>query len=219
MEEIVLSAKHRNVIGKQVKALRRGGSLPAVLYGRNFEAIPITLDMREASRILPGVTSSQLIVVEIEGERHTALVRERQRHPVKGTLLHADFNIVSMTEKLRAYVSINLIGEAPAADELGGILVTGIEEIEVECLPQYLQDRIDVDLSGLKDFGDSIHVRDLELSDEVDVLADPDEIIVVVTMPQAEEVEEVEEIEEAELEPEVIERGKKEEEEGGEQEE
>lgn len=213
MEEIVLSAKHRTVVGKQVKALRREGGLPAVLYGRSFEPIPITLNMHEASKILPAVTTSQLIIVELEGERHNALVRERQRHPVKGTLIHADFNVVSMTEKLRAYVRIHLSGEAPAATEFGGIVVSGIEEVEVECLPQYLIDRIEVDLSGLTEIGDSIHVRDLALPGEVDVLADPDEIVVVVTIPQAEEVEEVEEIEEEEFEPEVIERGRRDEEE------
>ncbi len=209
MEEIVLQAKPRTVIGKQVKALRRQGWLPAVLYGRNFEPKAISLNFREASRVLPHITSSQLVIVDLDGERHHALVRERQRHPVKGSLLHVDFNVVSMTEKLRAYVTVHLVGEAPAVKEFNGILVGALEELEVECLPADLPDHINVDVSGLKEIGDAIHVRDLDLGDKIEVLTDADEIVAVVTAPEAEEVEVVAE---EGAEPEVIERGKKEEE-------
>jgi len=210
MEEVVLKAKHRSVIGKQVRALRRAGILPAVLYGRKFESIPVTLDMREANRVLPRVTSSQLVTIDLDGEKHRTLVREKQRHPVLGSLIHVDFNVVSMTEKLHANISIHLFGESSAVKDLNAILVAGLEEIEVECLPQYLIDRIEVDLSALENIGASIHVRDIKLSEHIEILTDPDEIIVVATAPQAEEVEP--ELEVA-AEPEVLERGKKEEEE------
>ena len=209
MEEVVLKASHRKVIGKQVRAIRREGSLPAVLYGRKFKPIPVTLDMREANRILPRVTSSQLAIIELEGEQHNTLVREKQRHPVQGTLIHVDFNVVSMTEKLHANVLIHLFGESPAVKDFNASLVTGVEEIEVECLPQYLPDRLELDISMLKNIGDAIHVKEIKLPEQVQILTDPEEIIVVATAPAAEEVEEV--AEEA-AEPEVIERGKKEEE-------
>jgi large subunit ribosomal protein L25 len=215
MEEIVFQANRRDVIGKQVKALRREGKLPAILYGYRIEPIPVSLDAREAGRVLPMVTSSHLVVVDVDGERHNALVREKQRDPVQGTLLHVDFMVVSMTEKLRANVVIELEGDAPAIREFNGALVTGTEELEVECLPQDLPERITVDLSILKEIGDSIHVKDLVFPASVEVLTDPEELVVLVTSQAAEEVEE--EVEEEELEeegePEVIERGKKEEEE------
>jgi len=210
MEKTVLQAEHRDVVGKQVKALRRQGRLPAVLYGRNIQPIPVTMDFREANRILPGITSSRLLVVNVDGEEHTALVREKQFHPVQGKLIHVDFMVVSLTEKLRANVSIHLEGESPAVRDINGILVPVIEEIEVECLPQDLPERIMVDVSSLTEIGSAIHVRDLKLSDRVRVLTDPDEMVAVVTAPEAEEV--VEEVA-PEIEPEVIERGKKEEEE------
>lgn len=211
MEEVVLKAQRRDVIGKQVKALRREGRLPAILYGRSFTPIAVTFDLKETSRILPYVTSSQLVIIELEGDQHHALVREKQLHPVQGSLLHVDFNVVSMTEKLRANVSIHLVGESSAVKDFNGILVTALDELEVECLPKYLPERIDIDISVLKDIGDALHVRDLVLDKEIEILTDLDEIVVLVTAPEAEEAEEVEGKEVGE-EPEVIERGKKEEE-------
>jgi large subunit ribosomal protein L25 len=210
MEEVVLKAQKRDVIGKQVKALRRAGRLPAILYGRSITPIAVTFDYKETSRILPYVTSSQLVVIELEGEQHRALVREKQLHPVLGSLLHIDFNVVSMTEKLRAAVSIHLVGESPAVKDYDGIIVTALEELEVECLPKYLPERIDVDIAVLKQIGDVIHVRDILLAEEIEVLTDPGEMIVLVTAPEAEEVEAVAA---GVAEPEVIEHGKKEEEE------
>jgi large subunit ribosomal protein L25 len=210
MEEVVLKAQKRDVIGKQVKALRRAGKLPAILYGRSLSPIAVTFDFKETSRILPYVTSSQLVIIDLEGERHHALVRERQLHPVLGSLLHIDFNVVSMTEKLRANVSLHIVGESPAVKDFDGILVTTLEMLEVECLPKYLPERIDVDVSILKQIGDVIHVRDLALAEQIEVLTDLGEVVVLVTAPEAEEVVAVEA---AAPEPEVIERGKKEEEE------
>jgi large subunit ribosomal protein L25 len=168
------------------------------------------LDYREAIHILPTLTSSQLVVVDVDGNQHMSLVREKQRHPVSGALLHVDFQRVSMTERLRAKVMLELIGEAPAVKNYSGILVTVQEEVEVECLPRDLPEKITVSLAELVNIGDSIHVRDLVLPPKVDVLSDPGDMIVVVTAPEAEEVV-VEEAVGAE-EPEVIERGKKEEE-------
>lgn len=210
MEEIVLNAERRTLVGKQVKALRREGKLPAVVYGHHLQALPITLDAREANRVLAGITSSHLLSINVQGELHTALVREKQRHPVRGDLLHVDFLAVSMTEKLRTTVVIQLEGEAPAVKEKDGLLVTGVEELEVECLPADLPERIVVDISILKDVGDTIYVRDVQLPPEIEVLTDPDEMVVLVTAPVTEE--EMVEVEEG-AEPEVIEKGKKEEEE------
>jgi large subunit ribosomal protein L25 len=210
MKEVVLEAKRRDVIGKQVKALRRAGRVPAILYGRNIQPIPVTLDARETNRVIPTITSSHLVVVDIAGERHTALVREKQYNPILGTLVHVDFNVVSMTEKLRTTVSIYIDGESPAVKDFNGVIVTGQEELEVQCLPQYLPERITIDISMLKRIGDIIRVSDISLPAEVEVLTDLDEMVVLVTAPVSEEAE-------AGLagpvEPEIIEKGKKEDEE------
>lgn len=214
MEDIVLEASRREVIGKQVRALRREGKLPAILYGYHIGSIPISLDFRQASYILSKVSSSQLVKVVLDGGvSHTALLRERQRHPVTGDLLHLDFQAVSMTEKLRTMVRIDLQGDAPAVKNFNAVMVTGQEEVEVECLPGDLPDRIEVSLAGLKEIGDAIYVKDLEVSSAVEILTDGEEMVVLMTAPAAELAEEEEAEEEVSTsEPEVIERGKREEE-------
>jgi large subunit ribosomal protein L25 len=210
MEELVLKAQSREVVGKQVKVLRREGRLPCIIYGRGFNPVLITLNMREASRILPTITSSQLLVVDVDGKQHTTLVREKQRDPVTGMFLHVDFLEVSLTEKLHAKVQIELIGDSPAMKNYNGVMVSGLEEIEVIALPGDLPERITVDISTLTEIGQAVHVRDIVLSSAVEILDDPEEIIVVITAPAREEEEAA--VEGATAEPEVVERGRKEEE-------
>ncbi|MCC6955530.1 MAG: 50S ribosomal protein L25 [Anaerolineales bacterium] len=211
MEEIVLQATTREIVGKQVRALRREGKLPAVIYGHHLGALPISLDFHDASRALSGVAGSQLVAVVIDGtNKQPTLIREKQRDPITGRLLHVDFLAVSMTEKLRAMVRINLVGEAPAVKNYDAIMVTGQEEVEVESLPGDLPESIEVDLAVLKEIGDGIHVRDLPVLSGVEILTDPNEMIVLMTAPTIAPVEEVEEAA-ASSEPEVIERGKREE--------
>jgi large subunit ribosomal protein L25 len=214
MEEILLEAEPRDVIGKQVKALRRQGKLPGILYGRSIQPTPILMDLRNASRTLGRMAPSSLVTLILAGEKHLALVREKQRDFIRGTLKHVDFQIVSLKEKLRVNVLINLVGLSPAVKDFNGVLVEGMTEVEVECFPQDLPSKITVDVSGLKRIGDSLSVRDLVLPENVITLDNPDEMIVIVTAQAAEEVVVVvAPVVVEETEPEVIERGKKEEEE------
>lgn len=208
MTEVVLKAEYRNIKGKQVKALRRAGKLPAVMYGKQIEPVSIMLDFRQANLVLDKISQSTLIILDLDGKQHYVLVRDKQRDVLRGNLTHVDFQVVSLTERVRANVAIHLEGESPAVEELGGILVQNLEEVDIEALPRDLPERVDVDVSVLKEIGDAIHVRDLALPEGMIVYTDPDEIVAVVTSPEAEEV--VEELKEG-VEPEVIERGKKEE--------
>ncbi len=213
MENVVVKATHRTVIGKQVRALRRAGQLPGVLYGRHIEPAPISMDAREASRILSRLTSSSLVTIDLEGKEYPSLVRESQRNPIKRNLLHVDFQVVSLTETLRTHVRIEVAGISPAVKDFNAVLVTSLDELEVECFPQHLPERIVVDISRLANIGDSIHVRDIILSENVKILNDPEEMVVVVTASKAEEEVAAVAIPGQEMaEPEVIEKGKKEEE-------
>jgi large subunit ribosomal protein L25 len=211
MEKVVLVAVPRTVTGKQVGALRREGKLPAVMYGHHFDSTPISLDSKEATKVLSAATSSSIITISLDGKEHATLVREKQKDYLRNSLKHVDFQVVSLTEKIRTHVAVELVGIAPAVKDFDGILVAGLDEIEVECLPADLPDRILVDLSSLVKIGDGIFVKDISLSEKVTVLADPQELIVHITHPVAEEVV-VEEVAPTLEEPEVIEKGKKEEE-------
>jgi len=218
MEKVVLKATKREVKGKQVSALRRAGKLPAVIYGRRTEPISIALEAHAAGLALGKVGSSSLITLEVDGKEYPALVRERQRDYIRGTLKHVDFLAVSLTEKLRADVRIEIIGTSPAVKDLNAVLVTGLHSIAVECLPADLPDHFVVDISGLAEVGDGIHVRDLQPPERVRVLDDGDEMIAVTTYAKEEAAEEVAPVAEGAVpveaegeQPEIsVERGKKE---------
>jgi large subunit ribosomal protein L25 len=215
MEKVVLNATKRTVTGKHVAILRREGKLPGVLYGHNVDPIAITMDLRDASNILSKLSGSSLVNVNIDGKEHAALVREKQRNYIKGSLIHVDFQVVSLTEKLRTDVSINLIGTSPAVKDLNALVVSGIDAVEVECFPQDLPERIVVDISKLANIGDAIYLKDLPIPTNVVFLTDPNELIAVVSAIKEEVVEVVAPVEGAEVlgtEPEVIEKGKKEDE-------
>jgi large subunit ribosomal protein L25 len=219
MEEVVLKANHRSVVGKQVKAIRREGKLPAVIYGHYIDPISIEMDLRDTSRILMGLAPSALVTVDVDGTQHKALVREKQRNKITGTLLHIDFLAVSMKEKLRAQVYLEIVGLSPAIKEFSGVLVTGLDEVEVECLPQDLPERIVVDTSGLMKIGDGIYVRDLTVPEGVKILQEPESMVALITAQAAVEEVVAPVVEEVTTEePEIIEHGKKEEEEEQEEE-
>ena len=214
MEKVVIPAEKRTVTGKQVRALRREGKLPAVIYGYGIDPISIVLDTRSSSRTLARASSSTLVTIELEGVQYPTLVREKQLDYIRNSLIHVDFLAVSMTEKLTANVAIHLEGEAPAVKEFGAIVVTNLTELEVECLATDLPERFVVDISALAEVGDGVYVRDIAPPANVEILTDPEEMIVVATAAAAEEVEEEEVLEGEEgEEPEVIGKGKEEDEE------
>jgi len=208
-EEVLINAEKRNVVGKQVKALRRQGILPGVIYGRHIEAFPIQMDAHDAALILDKLTASSLITIDVDGEKFNVLMRDRQRDVIFGDLLHVDFLVVSLTEKLRATVELKLVGEAPVADNPEVVVTQVLNAIEIEALPQDLPEVIEVDISTLETVDDEITVADLDLGEDIAILTDPSETIVSVGYVAQEEVAEEEEVEGL-AEPKVVERGKKE---------
>ncbi|MHC1784999.1 MAG: 50S ribosomal protein L25 [Anaerolineaceae bacterium] len=213
MDKVVLHALPRTIKGKQVSAIRRQGQLPAVIYGHHFDATPITLNLKEATKQLIGLTPTTLVYVELEGMEHATLVREKQRNYIRNTIIHVDFQAVSLKEKIRAGIMIELTGLSPAVKDFNAIVMNGTSIVHVEGLPQDLPEHLVVDLSVLKNIGDVIRVKDLAISDKITVLTDIEEMVALITMPQQEAEEVVVEEVAAEGEPEVIEKGKKEEEE------
>ena len=182
MEKVILKASKRAVTGKQVKALRREGKLPAVIYGRHLEPISIIMEAHTASMALSKLTSSSLVTIDVDGAEYPALVRERQRDYIKGTLTHIDFLAVDMNEKIRTSVGLAFVGVSGAVKDYNGILVHNLERLEVECFPGDLPERINVDIAMLKQIGDLIRVRDVVVSDKIRILGDPEETIAVVTI-------------------------------------
>lgn len=209
MEKVVVKAVKRSVIGKKVGALRREGNIPGIVYGHHIEPISILMNRREVTRAITGLTASSIITIDIEGEKHAVLIREKQRNYLRDELIHIDFQAVSLKEKIRSKIEITLTGSAPAVKNFDGIVLQDKEFIEVEALPNDLPERIMVDISNLQKIGDLIRVSDLTISDKVTVFDDRNETIVTISGTASDMAEE--EITVAEgSEPEVVEKGKKE---------
>ena len=192
MEQIDLNAEPRTAIGKRVGDARALGYVPGVIYGSRRAATPIQVEERALNRALARAGGNTLIKLQITGKNPVAvLAREVQRDTLKHHIIHVDFQQVVMTEKINAEVPLRLIGEAPAARDLGGILVHGIDRLEVHCLPGDLPPAIEVDLGQLARIHDAIVVSSLHLPDAVTVVSDPETIIARIEAPRVAEVEEV----------------------------
>ncbi len=176
---VELEAKKRSVFGSKVKGLRREGWVPGVMYGHGFESLSLKFDKYELRDVLAQVGGSQLINIQVEGdpEPEFALLREVQRDVITSDLLHVDFYRVMMTETITTEIPLLTVGESPVASQKEGILLHGVAEIEVECLPGDLVDALEVDLSELTEVGQALLVEDLAVPPGVSVLTDPDEMI------------------------------------------
>lgn len=192
MQAQTLKVDLRPQVGKQyARRLRREGKLPGVLYGKKIGNLAVVLPVREFEHILATEGENALLKLKITGEdqekEFTAVIREVQRHPLKGNLTHIDFYQVSLEDKLKATVPLVLEGEARGVKE-GGILQHGAREIEVESLPGDLLENIVVDVSNLG-VGEHLTVGDLKLPAGVKVLSDPDTIVALVVTTRAVDTE------------------------------
>lgn len=210
MERVSLDVSPRQKVGKGVaRALRRQGIIPAVLY-RKGSSMALQLDGKEISRLISRSAGEKVIVdLKFPDEVRQALIKDYQRDPVYGELLHVDFQEILATETVRVAVHLAIKGEPIGVKRDKGILQYGIRDIEIECLPDRIPGHIDVDVSNLG-LGQSIHVRDIKLGEGIKVLTDPNDVIASVTAVK-EEVTAAPTTEIAE--PEVIKKGKKVEEE------
>jgi large subunit ribosomal protein L25 len=213
MEEITLSAQPRTVIGKQVRQLRRQGLVPAVVYGHGTEPIPVQIDERTLHHLLLHVGGNQIVKLQVgDGDdTHMVLLREIQREPIKRRVLHLDLYEVIMTERIRAEIPVVLTGESAVVERGEGLVQHGVEAVEVECLPGDLIQQIEIDVSQLTEVDQEITVADLTLSDKLEIMSDPDTVLVRV-LPVTAEVVEEEVAPAAEEEVEVISHEKPEEE-------
>jgi len=195
MSQVVLSARSRQNNGSgAARKIRRAGRIPAVLYGRSGKAVSIDLDALEFVNGVKGISESTIVKVEVDGKPYDAFVKDTQRNIIDGNILHVDFYEVESGVLLRARVTIQLKGNAAGVRD-GGILEFPLHEIEVECLPQDLPERIELDISGLG-ANQSIHVREIPLAESIRVLSSPDQVVALVKFAK-EEVEETPAAEEA----------------------
>ena len=221
-ENNLLEAQPRTAGTKNdARRVRREGKVPAVLYGAGKDAVPVSLDPRQVSRILHSQTGYNTIfdLALDGGERTKAMIVDWQYEPIKGALLHIDLKRIAMDRKITVNVPIVLKGEAAGVKQQGGILEQILREVEIECLPGDIPAFIEADVSELV-LGKVLRVSDLPHEDKLEFLTDPNQPVATVISVK-EEVVATPEAVAAEAgvtaEPEVIKKGKQEiEEEGGE---
>ncbi len=189
MSETALVVLAREAIGKGAnRKLRAAGKAPAILYGRGRDSLPLAIDPRALDKILRASGSNTLLDLTVEGhaerKESVALVRDLQRHPLRGDIVHVDFYEVDLTRAVTVDVPVHLVGRARGLD-FGGILEHTLREISLECLPRSIPETIEVDISAME-VGDVIHVRELALPDGVSLVTDGDLGVVHIALPQVE---------------------------------
>ncbi|MCM8761008.1 MAG: 50S ribosomal protein L25 [Candidatus Omnitrophica bacterium] len=219
MEKVVLKASVRKGIGKAAaKSLRKKGVIPANVYKGAGGALSIQVSEEDLNEVLHTKAGENVIItLKISGgesvKDKTVLIKEIQREPIKDSILHVDFNEISLTETLKVNVPLAAKGEAVGVKVDGGILEHVMWELQVECLPTEIPEKIEVDVSNLK-IGDAIYVKDIAVPSGIKVLNDP-ELIAIIVKAKKVEVPKEEVAAEAATEPELIRKKKEEVEEEG----
>ena len=215
-----IEAQKRTIFGKKTKELRSGGVLPAVVYGKGGDSAPLSISASDFLKVWRLSGESTIINLSLVGDKaKNVLIHDIAFDSVTGTPIHVDFFEVSADKPIKAHVALSFIGESPAVKSEGGVLVKVMHEIEIEALPKDLPHEIQVDLSQLKQFSDSILLKDITLPKNVTLHGDQNALIVKVTAPRSEaEMATLTETAEVNLEAiEVTKKGKKEEGSAGEE--
>lgn len=232
MEKVFLDCVSREELGKnKMGALRRSGSIPAVVYGKGKKPFVIKINQSQFIKFMHAHHGGENMIISLrisgsensksaKKEERSVLIKDIQYEPVHDSLLHVDFNEVSLTEKIVVKLPIEHKGEPEAVKKEGGVLTQVLWELEVECLPTEIPEKVEVNIESME-IGDTIHVKDMQMPGQVSVLTDVEAIAFTLAPPRKVEEEPTEEVTEGEgasTEPEVIKKEKKEGEEEGKEE-
>ena len=198
MDTIELETKRREVLGKEVRFLRRQGVTPVNLFGHGLESISLQCDTAKLIQTLSKAGQTRLINLKIGGERkrHSVVIRGVQREPLRDGLLHVDFLEVSMTERVKMDVPLVITGEAPIARSKDYMITQELNTLAVECLPADIPENLEVDISSLTEPEQVLQVKDIEVGEDVTVQDDGEVVVIRITHLQAAKIEEAAEVEE-----------------------
>lgn len=183
-----LQVETRTVTGRSVKKLRRENILPANIYGKKVESQSVQIKSKDFNTVYQQVGETGLLDLVVGKDKKTrpVLITNVHKNPVTDAILHVDFHQVDLTQKVTTTIPLEYIGESAAVKDLGGVLNKAFLEVEVEALPTDLPENIEVDISSLKEIGDSLHVKDIKVPSKVSLLLDK-ETLLVSTQEQKEE--------------------------------
>ncbi|MEK7610516.1 MAG: 50S ribosomal protein L25 [Patescibacteria group bacterium] len=207
-----LRAEKRTIFGKQLRAVRAGGWLPLVAYGRRDQPESLQVLARDFQKIWHQAGESTVIGLEVTGEdERPVLIHEVTHHPVTNEVVHADLYVIEKGQKLEVNVPLQFIGLPPAVKNLGGILIKVLHELAIEALPKDLPAYLEVDTTALETVESQILVKDIKIPAGVTVKNRPDEVVASIDVPKEEEETPAEPVDLTQIE--VEKKGKKDEEE------
>lgn len=188
MDQIELLASRRDILGKKVRFLRRQDLTPANMYGHNIESTALQIETSQLKHAVSKAGKSSLIALKIDGATSPkmVIVKDIQKEPLSGELLHVDLYQVRMEENIKIEVPLSILGEAPAIKEHGGILIQNLNSLEIECLPANMPHSVEIDISELSELDQALHVKDIPVPDTITVLTDPDAAVVQIVRSRAE---------------------------------
>jgi large subunit ribosomal protein L25 len=185
-QKLELTATERSVTGSKVRHLRATGVIPAVLYGKGQEAVNLQVPTKDFDKVFHQAGESTLVYLNVGGHAHPTIIHDIARHPLSGVVIHADFYKVRLDEKIKTMVPVVFVGESPAVKNDGGIFVRNINELEVEALPADLPHEIEVDISSLAKFDDSITLGSIK-GHGWTLTGNVDDVVALVQAPKSEE--------------------------------
>jgi large subunit ribosomal protein L25 len=192
------------------KKLRENGGLSSILYGPKTKNQLVEVDAKEFKKIYQEAGENSIITIELEKNDYPVLIHDLQIDPISGQPIHVDFYQPDMEKKIEAQVPVILNGEAPAIKNLGGTLYKNLSEINIKALPHNLPKEIRIDISQLNTFEDHIKIKDIKIGEGIEILGEPEEIVVSVSAPENVEEELAKPVEENVEEVKTIEKEKKE---------
>ena len=185
MQKINLSAQSRSVVGSGLKSLRNAGFVPGVVYGHNFDPLTVQVPIKDFDSAFKEAGQSTIVYLDLDGQSYPTIIQDIARDAVSDRIIHADFYKVRLDEKITANVPIVFVGESLAVKDFAGILVKNLSELEVEAFPQDLPHEITVDISALKKLNDHIMVRDIKLSNKIEIKGNMEDAIALVQEPKS----------------------------------
>jgi large subunit ribosomal protein L25 len=192
MANIEVKAQQREEVGNKVQKLRKKGLIPAVLYGRKFASVAISVEAKEFKKkvLASGAGRNLIFTLQLnrggKTEAVSAITQTIQRDFLTDDILHLDFMHILMDEAIKTRVPVELVGMPTGVKDDGGVLVHGLRDIEIKCLPGDIPDKFTIDVAALK-INDSLHVSDLKVSDKITILSPAAEMIATVSAPTKEE--------------------------------
>src|SRR3982751_6028447 len=212
-KDITIAAQSRDTRGKnEARRLRARGLTPAVVYGAGGDPVAVAVDPKGIMTILrSGSGQNTIFSVDIEGQIAPVMVVATQHDPIKGRLLHVDLKRIDLTKRISVRVHVATTGEPVGVKTFGGLHEVITREVEIECLPDEIPEAFNIDVTGLM-IGQSIRASDIPVTGSMKLISAPDTVISHVISVKAEEVAEDATAAPAGAEPEVVKKGKKEDE-------